>query len=156
MDAIASHNAGNGKTQDAGVAPGLSFPIDGAPKRKFPRKEMPPSSAYQLVHDELLLDGNSRQNLATFCQTWVEPEVRKLMDECLDKNIVDRDEYPQMTELEQRCIQMLADLWNSPGPENAVGCSTIGSSEAALLAGRALKTKWAKRFSPRGKPSGQT
>jgi glutamate decarboxylase len=56
----------------------LSHPL---PRYKFPKEETDPTAAYQLVHDELLLDGNSRQNLATFCQTWVEPEIRKLMDE---------------------------------------------------------------------------
>ena len=126
---------------------GARFPLHALPKDEFPKSEMDPSLAYQLVHDELLLDGNSRQNLATFCQTWVEPEVRKLMAECLDKNIVDRDEYPQMAEFESRCVRMLADLWNAPEAKSAAGCSTVGSSEAAMLAGLALKTKWAKKKS---------
>jgi len=69
---------------------GASFLSHPLPKYRFPATETDPNAAYQLVHDELLLDGNSRQNLATFCQTWVEPEVRKLMDECLDKNLIDR------------------------------------------------------------------
>ena len=47
------------------------------PKYKFPKNEHAPRHAYQVVHDELMLDGNSRQNLATFCQTWAEPEVHK-------------------------------------------------------------------------------
>src|SRR5262249_6175392 len=113
--------------------PGASFLPQPAPKDKFPREGIDTTAAYQLVHDELLLDGNSRQNLATFCQTWVEPEIRRLMDECLDKNMVDRDEYPQMAALESRCVHMLADLWHSPEGANTVGCSTSGSSEAAML-----------------------
>ena len=60
------------------------------PKYKFPNTEQNPRHAYSVVHDELMLDGNSRQNLATFCQTWSEPEVHQLMDECMDKNMVDR------------------------------------------------------------------
>jgi len=67
-----------------------NFPSQPLPKDKFPSAGADPDVAYQLVHDQLLLDGNSRQNLATFCQTWVEPQVHKLMDECLDKNMVDR------------------------------------------------------------------
>ena len=82
------------------------------PKHEFPAHEADPRVVYAAVHDELMLDGNSRQNLATFCQTWSEPEVRKLMDECLDKNMVDKDEYPQTAEIEARCIRMLANLWN--------------------------------------------
>jgi glutamate decarboxylase len=89
---------------------GTGFLPHPLPKYKLPKHESDPTAAYQLVHDELLLDGNSRQNVATFCQTWVEPEIRKLMDECLDKNMIDKDEYPQMAELEARCVHMLADL----------------------------------------------
>ena len=84
------------------------------PKYRFPEKEHDPRHVYQAVHDELMLDGNSRQNLATFCSTWIEPEVYKLMDECVDKNMIDKDEYPQTAEIEARCVHMLADLWNSP------------------------------------------
>lgn len=121
------------------------------PKYKFPDKEHDPRHAYQIVHDELMLDGNSRQNLATFCQTWVEPEVHHLMDECLDKNMIDKDEYPQTAELEARCVHMLADLWNAPDAENTLGCSTTGSSEAAMLGGMALKWRWRDRMKAAGK-----
>ena len=72
------------------------------PKYRFPEPERDPRAVYAAVHDELMLDGNARQNLATFCQTWEEPELHKLMDECIDKNIVDRDEYPQTAETEAR------------------------------------------------------
>ena len=102
-------------------------------------------AAYRLVSDELILDGNSRQNLATFCQTWLEPEVRDLMRETLDKNMVDKDEYPQTAAIEARCVHILADLWNSPEAENILGTSTTGSSEAAMLGGIALLWKWRER-----------
>ena len=121
------------------------------PKYRFPKEEHDPRHVYQVVHDELMLDGNSRQNLATFCQTWVEPEVHKLMDECVDKNMIDKDEYPQTAELEARCVHMLADLWNSPDATNTLGCSTTGSSEAAMLGGLALKWKWRDRMKKQGK-----
>ncbi len=125
------------------------------PRRKFPMSERDPRHAYQAVHDELMLDGNSRQNLATFCQTWTEPEVNKLMDECIDKNMVDKDEYPQTAEIEARCVNMLADLWNSPAAANAVGCSTTGSSEAAMLGGMALKRRWEAKRKAAGQPIGK-
>jgi glutamate decarboxylase len=130
---------------------GTNFLPHPLPKYKFPKQELEPSAAYQLVHDELLLDGNSRQNLATFCQTWVEPEIQKLMDECLGKNLVDRDEYPQTAELESRCVHMLSDLWNSPDSANSRGCSTTGSSEAAMLGGLAMKTRWRRKREQAGK-----
>ena len=134
---------------------GTSFLPHPLPKYKFPKQETDPSAAYQLVHDELLLDGNSRQNVATFCQTWVEPEVRKLMDDCIDKNMIDKDEYPQMAELESRCVHMIADLWNSPDAANTMGCSTTGSSEAAMLGGLALKTRWRQKRKRAGRPAGK-
>ena len=122
------------------------------PKYRFPAVERDPRHAYAVVHDELMLDGNSRQNLATFCQTWVEPEVHRLMDECIDKNMVDKDEYPQTAEIEARCVHMLADLWNSPHAANTVGCSTTGSSEAAMLGGLAMKRRWEAQRKAAGKP----
>ena len=121
------------------------------PKYRFPSVEQDPRHAYAVVHDELMLDGNSRQNLATFCQTWEEPEIHRLMDDCIDKNIVDKDEYPQIAEIESRCVHMLSDLWNSPAGDNAVGCSTTGSSEAAMLGGMAMKRRWEARRKAQGK-----
>jgi glutamate decarboxylase len=115
------------------------------PKRRFPDLESEPRRIYDLVHDELMLDGVSRMNLATFCTTWVEPEARTLMAESLDKNIVDKDEYPQTAALEARCVSMLADLWNAPTSDHAVGTSTTGSSEAAMLGGLAAKFRWRER-----------
>jgi glutamate decarboxylase len=123
------------------------------PKYKFPADEHDPRHAYQVVHDELMLDGNARQNLATFCSTWTEPEVHRLMDECIDKNMIDKDEYPQTAEIEARCVHMLADLWNSPDAADTLGCSTTGSSEAAMLGGLAMKWRWRARQKAAGKPA---
>jgi glutamate decarboxylase len=125
----------------------------GMPKHRFPDREREPRAVYQAVHDELLLDGNSRQNLATFCQTWIDPEVRRLMDECLDKNMIDKDEYPQTAELEARCVRMLADLWHAPRAAGAMGCSTTGSSEAAMLGGMAMKWRWREKRRARCLPT---
>jgi glutamate decarboxylase len=121
------------------------------PKKHFPRHERDPGRIYQAVRDELLLDGNSRQNLATFCQTWIEPEVHRLLDDCIDKNMIDKDEYPQTAEIENRCVHMLANLWNSPDPVSSIGCSTTGSSEAAMLGGMAMKWRWRERRRAAGK-----
>jgi len=99
------------------------------------------------------MDGNSRQNLATFCSTWVDSEVHKLMDASLDKNMIDKDEYPQTAEIEARCVHMMADLWNSPDAANTKGCSTTGSSEAAMLGGMAMKWRWRDRMRKAGKPT---
>ncbi|MBV8055744.1 MAG: glutamate decarboxylase [Deltaproteobacteria bacterium] len=123
------------------------------PKYKIPPDEGSERNAYSIIHDELLLDGNARQNLATFCTTRMEPEVQTLMAECIDKNMCDKDEYPQTAEIESRCVHILADLWNSPAASNAIGCSTTGSSEAAMLGGLAAKWRWRARRRAQGKPA---
>ena len=122
------------------------------PKWRMPDAGVSPGAALALVQDELLLDGNSRQNLATFCTTWVSPEVRQLMQESIDKNMIDKDEYPQTAEIEARCVHIMADLWNSPTAAATIGCSTTGSSEAAMLGGLALKWRWRKRREAAGQP----
>lgn len=127
--------------------------VEGLAKSKIPETGMPPEEAYNLVRDELYLDGNARQNLATFCTTWVEDEVLKLMADCIDKNMIDKDEYPQTAEIEARCVHIIANLWNSPEAEETIGCSTTGSSEAAMLGGLALKWAWRDRRKKRANPS---
>ncbi|MFL7838904.1 MAG: glutamate decarboxylase [Candidatus Promineifilaceae bacterium] len=123
------------------------------PKYKMPEKEHESRHALQVVSDELMLDGNSRQNLATFCQTWLEPEIHDIMNLTIDKNMIDKDEYPQTAELEGRCVHMMADLWNSPDAANTLGTSTTGSSEAAMLGGMALLWNWRARQKAAGKPT---
>ena len=115
------------------------------PRHALPRHQMLPDTALQVVRDELLLDGNARLNLATFVTTWMEPQAQLLMAECLEKNMIDKDEYPQTAELESRCVNILADLWHAPEGMNATGCSTTGSSEACMLAGMALLWRWRER-----------
>jgi glutamate decarboxylase len=121
------------------------------PRFDLPEGEMLPQTVYNVIRDELMLDGNARLNLATFVTTWMEPEARQLMTETFDKNMIDKDEYPQTAELELRCVNMLSRLWNSPSHEQAMGCSTIGSSEAAMLGGMALKWRWRERMKAAGK-----
>jgi glutamate decarboxylase len=123
------------------------------PSHLFPKDEMRSEDAFQAISDELLLDGNARQNLATFCQTWEEDEVHQLMDLSMNKNMIDKDEYPQTAEIERRCVQMLADLWNAPDEGGAVGCSAIGSSEACMLGGMAALWRWRAKRKAEGKPT---
>ena len=72
------------------------------PRWRLPDEEMLPETAYQIIHDELFLDGNARQNFATFVTTWMEPQAARLMAEAADKNVIDKDEYPQTAEM---CIR---------------------------------------------------
>ncbi|MEO3841622.1 MULTISPECIES: glutamate decarboxylase [unclassified Streptomyces] len=123
------------------------------PKYFMPEEVSDPRAVNALIRDELALDGNAAQNLATFCTTWAEDEVHSLMDECIGKNMVDKDEYPQTADIENRCVHILADLWHSPHGETTMGCSTTGSSEAAMLGGLALKWRWRTRRKAEGKPA---
>ncbi len=139
--------------RDLSIAPMFGAEVETIPRHRLPSGELPPDVAYQLVHDELMLDGNSRMNLATFVGTWMEPQAERLMAECFDKNMIDKDEYPQTAELEARCVEILAHLWNAPEAAAATGCSTTGSSEAAMLGGLALKRRWQRAREAAGKPA---
>jgi glutamate decarboxylase len=112
------------------------------PRNRLPEDESLPETAYQIVHDEAMLDGNARLNLATFVGTWMDSHAERLYADAFDKNIVDKDEYPATAAIEARCATMLADLWHAPDPEHTIGTSTVGSSEAAMLGGLALKRRW--------------
>jgi glutamate decarboxylase len=122
------------------------------PRYRLPDGTTDPEIAARLVRDELILDGSARLNLATFVTTWMEPEAAELMADTLDKNMIDKDEYPQTAELEMRCVNMLADLWHAPAAGRATGTSTTGSSEAAMLGGMALLWRWRARARAAGRP----
>jgi glutamate decarboxylase len=107
--------------------------------------------AYDLISNELLLDGSARLNLATFVTTWMPPPAGALMAKTADKNMIDKDEYPQTAEIERRCVNIIGRLWNAPGDGDVTGCSTTGSSEAAMLGGLALKWRWRQRMKAAGK-----
>ncbi|KFF59575.1 glutamate decarboxylase [Cryobacterium sp. MLB-32] len=104
--------------------------------------QMAAETAYQIIHDEIMLDGNARLNLATFVGTWMDDHAERLYSEAFDKNLVDKDEYPQTAAIEEYCWRIIADLWHAPEPMSTIGTSTIGSSEACMLAGLAFKRRW--------------
>ncbi|MFN0312950.1 glutamate decarboxylase [Kurthia sp. ISK08] len=118
--------------------------------KKLRKKPISAHIAYQLIKDQLIDEGNARQNLATFCQTYMEPEVTKLMSETMEKNAIDKSEYPEVARLETSCVNVLADLWNAPDTEEVMGTSTVGSSEACMLGGMAMKFRWRNLARERG------
>ncbi|MCH9721028.1 MAG: glutamate decarboxylase [Actinomycetia bacterium] len=134
---------------------------DPIPSLRLPADPMEPAAAYRFIHDQLMLDGSSRLNLATFVTTWMDPEAEKLMAETFDKNMIDKDEYPATAAIESRCVAMVADLFHAENlrdddPATAVGVSTIGSSEAVMLGGLALKWRWKQRVSAKDKDAWKT
>jgi len=136
-------------TPSASISPAYTgrLATSPVPTLRMPEDSMDPQAAYRFIHDELMLDGSSRLNLATFVTTWMDPEAEKLMAETFDKNMIDKDEYPATAAIEQRCVCMVADLFHAENlrdddPNSAVGVSTVGSSEAVMLAGLAMSWRW--------------
>ena len=132
---------------------GSRYTTEPVPKYTLPDGSLPANVAYEIIHDELELDGNPRLNLASFVSTWMEPEAKQLMIESINKNYVDQDEYPQTTEIQNRCVNMVSHLFNAPQDKQGVGTATVGSSEAIHLAGLALKWNWRDRRKAQGKPT---
>ncbi|WP_336632876.1 MULTISPECIES: glutamate decarboxylase [unclassified Microbacterium] len=140
----------NGERTPLFDRPGEASPVAGS---AFPHAAMLPETAYQVVHDEIMLDGNARLNLATFVTTWMDDHADRLYALSYDKNMIDKDEYPRTAAIESRCWRMLADLWHAPDVSAAVGTSTTGSSEACMLGGLALKRTWQHARRAAGKPA---
>src|SRR5919206_1084768 len=123
------------------------------PEHTLPKTGLGGSEAYELISSELLLDGSARLNLATFVTTTMPPLAGRLMAETADKNMIDKDEYPQTAEIERRCVNIIGRLWHAPGDGDVTGTSTTGSSEAAMLGGLAMKWRWRERMKAAGKPT---
>lgn len=124
-------------------------------KYQINSEEIDPETAYRIVKDQLLPEGNARQNLATFCQTSMESQAVRLITETLDKNAIDKSLYTQTADIENRCVEMIAKLWHRPETDSSSqssqeetdvpkGTSTIGSSEACMLGGMSMKFRWKK------------
>ena len=139
------------KYRSPSIAPAYTgrLSTDPIPSMRLPDEAMEPAAAYRFIHDELMLDGSSRLNLATFVTTWMDPEAGQLMSETFDKNMIDKDEYPQTAAIEARCVNIVSNLFHAP--DQGVGASAIGSSEAVMLAGMALKWNWRDRRRAEGK-----
>jgi glutamate decarboxylase len=128
---------------------GNRYLLEPAPDHKLPKSGMSAEEAKGLIEEEIVLDGLPARNLATFVTTWMEPEADELIRQTLRVNFIDHAEYPQSAEIEQRCIRMLADLFNAPG--ETTGARTQGSSEAIMLGALSLKWKWRARMQAAGK-----
>jgi glutamate decarboxylase len=151
--ALSTHRAG-AHTRHPAAAPVHHPAADlEIPLHELPEHGLGEQASYELLTSELLLDGQARLNLATFVTTWMPSLAGRLMDDTADKNIIDKDEYPQTAEIEARCVNIIAELWHADEAEHATGCSTTGSSEAAMLAGLAMKWRWRERMRAAGRPT---
>ncbi|KAI5458141.1 pyridoxal phosphate-dependent transferase [Mariannaea sp. PMI_226] len=120
------------------------------PRHHMPENEMPRDIAYRMIKDDLSLDNNPMLNLASFVTTYMEDEAEKLMTESFSKNFIDYEEYPQSADIQNRCVNMIGDLFHAP-VGTSVGTSTVGSSEAIMLAVLAMKKRWKNRRVAEGK-----
>ncbi|KAL1587607.1 hypothetical protein WHR41_03674 [Cladosporium halotolerans] len=133
---------------------GSSFAAQDLPRHEIPEKEMPRDVAYRMIKDDLTLDGTPTLNLASFVTTYMEDEAEKLMVDAFSKNFIDYEEYPVSADIQNRCVSMIARLFNVPSHDensNAMGTSTIGSSEAIMLATLAMKKRWVNKRKAEGK-----
>ncbi|CAG8539535.1 9443_t:CDS:10, partial [Ambispora leptoticha] len=133
---------------------GTRWSTEPIPRYELPEDEMPPKCAYKFIKDELALDGNPLLNLASFVTTYMEEEAEKLMAENLSKNFIDYEEYPISVELQNRCVNIISRLFNAPLDDpnaEAMGVSTVGSSEAIILAVLAMKKRWQLKRLAEGK-----
>ncbi|MCC7078438.1 MAG: glutamate decarboxylase [Acidimicrobiia bacterium] len=132
------------------VPPGMSSQAIVLPKTELSAHGIAPRDAKRLIEHDLALDGNALLNLATFVTTYMEPEAEELMALSFDKNMIDKDEYPETAAIEERCINIVTNLFHAPEP--GVGTSAIGSSEAVMLCGLAMKWIWRAKREKDGKP----
>ncbi|CAL8574213.1 hypothetical protein XPA_000180 [Xanthoria parietina] len=133
---------------------GSRYAAQELPQHEMPEQEMPKEIAYRMIRDDLTLDGNPMLNLASFVTTYMEEEAEKLMAEALPKNFIDYEEYPQTAEIQNRCVSMIARMFNAPTQsenESAMGTSTVGSSEAIMLGVLSMKRRWQNKRKAEGK-----
>jgi len=126
---------------------------EAAPAEKIPEKGMPADTAYQIVKDETFPQTQPRLNLATFVTTYMDDYGTRLMNEAVGINYIDETEYPRVAVMCGRCINMVANMWNTPEKnEWKTGAVGIGSSEACMLGGVAAWLRWRERRKSEGKP----
>lgn len=134
---------------------GSKYAAEDLPRHEMPDKEMPPQVAYRMIKDDLTLDGTPTLNLASFVTTYMEDEAEKLMVDAFSKNFIDYEEYPVSADIQNRCVSMIARLFNAPTDgseeETVMGTSTIGSSEGIMLAVLAMKKLWQNKRKAEGK-----
>ena len=119
------------------VASDIEMPTD-----HLREEPVEPRIAVEIIREYLGTEGNAHQNLCTFVQTYMEPEATELMKETLEKNAIDKDEYPMTADLENRCVAMIENLWHADPDEEPMGTSTVGSSEACMLGGLGMLFRW--------------
>lgn len=139
------------KQQDLSRTPAETYFTKPAPSRSMPKMRIPAEDALKMLQAEMLIDGEPDKNLATFVTTYMEDQARQVITENLHRNYIDHAEYPRTAEISRRCVRMIHDLFNGPGSPETPGTATVGSSEAVMLGGLAMKWRWKERQEKDGK-----
>ncbi|MBQ7772806.1 MAG: glutamate decarboxylase [Bacteroidales bacterium] len=127
--------------------------LEQAPADVIPQNPTDPEVAYQMVKEETYPQTNPMLNLATFVTTYMDDYATRLMNEAININYIDETEYPRVAVINGKCINILANLWNTPEQRKwKTGAVGIGSSEACMLGGIAAWLRWKKRRISQGKP----
>ena len=142
------------KTQEGDVSIfGSKVMRQPAPAERIPQHRTRAEIAYQMVKDETFPQTQPRLNLATFVTTYMDDYGTKLMNEAVGINYIDETEYPRVAVMCGRCINMVANMWNTPEKGDwKTGAVGIGSSEACMLGGVAAWLRWRERRKAEGKP----
>ena len=123
-----------------------------APTMTIPEEMTSPEIAYRMVKDETFAQTQPRLNLATFVTTYMDDYATRLMNESIAMNYIDQTEYPRVAVMAARCINIIANLWNTPERgDSKTGAVGIGSSEACMLGGVAAWLRWRERRMKAGK-----
>ncbi|MBR5274138.1 MAG: glutamate decarboxylase [Bacteroidales bacterium] len=142
------------KTQEGNISIfGSKVMREPAPAERIPQHRTRAEIAYQMVKDETFPQTQPRLNLATFVTTYMDDYGTKLMNEAVGINYIDETEYPRVAVMCGRCINMVANMWNTPEKGDwKTGAVGIGSSEACMLGGVAAWLRWRERRKAEGKP----
>lgn len=139
-----------------------NMPVSIVHPDQFPIEGFSADFTFDYISGVLNQDVVPNHNLASYTTTWMEPQAKSLVSDSMIKNFADKHEYAGTEQIHQRCVSMMAQLYHAPGvgdnldfgqkPQGGVGTATVGSSEAFMLAGLAMKFYWREARKAKGLP----
>ena len=122
------------------------------PKDKLNQEPLDPKGTYDLITAELQTQGNPSMNMASFVTTTMDSECDQLIHDNIGVNYIDTEVYRANLDIQNRCVNILLDLYNAPDTSKGWGIECIGSSEAVMLAILTHKRRWQEKRKKEGKP----
>ncbi len=121
----------------------------------LPDHGLPAQTVETIIHNNHQLDFNYLLNTSSYVNVSFEEAEQKVAMMGLKVNLADQTVYPQSFQMHDTAVNMIASLWHCPEQEDFEeykvfpGAGTVGSTEACLLAGLALKFRWRKWYAKR-------